>query len=307
MKATRDGFGDQLILSAEHNKTILALSADLGKATKVDKFKELFPERFFEIGIAENNMIGIASGLSENGYKVFLASFASFLTGKYDTIRCSIAYSKSPCILVGTHSGLAIGKDGVTQMGLEDISIMRSLPNMIVLNPSTYIETMHMVKYLCDTELEVPYYLRLGRQPIKEVFNNNYVFEFGKASIIKKGSKGVIFSTGCVLSDVLEATIDMDVSVINVHTLKPIDHNLIKIFINNFNRVFTVEDHSIIGGLGSAVAEIMAENGSHSKLTRIGLNDIFPESGNPSDLYEKYGLSSNKIHTKIKEVLNADK
>ena len=136
MKATRDGFGEQLVESGKHNPDIIGLSADLGGATKIAKFGEAYPDRLFEMGIAENNMIGVASGMSEYGYKVFLASFASFLTGKYDTIRCSIAYSNVPCVIVGTHSGMAIGKDGVTQMGLEDISIMRSLPNMKVLVPS---------------------------------------------------------------------------------------------------------------------------------------------------------------------------
>ena len=141
MKATRDAFGEQLIESGKTNPNIVGVNADLGKATKLGKFGEVYPDRFYEVGIAENNMVGVASGLSEYGYKVFLASFASFLTGKYDTIRCSIAYSNSPCIIVGTHGGLAIGKDGVTQMGLEDLSLMRSLPGMVVLNPSTYNQT----------------------------------------------------------------------------------------------------------------------------------------------------------------------
>ena len=299
LKATRDAFGDQLAKSGKDNENIIALSADLGKATKIDKFGKLFPDRFFEIGIAENNMIGIASGMAENGFKVFLASFSSFLTGKYDTIRCSLAYSKSPAILVGTHSGLAIGKDGVTQMGLEDISLMRSLPNMIVLNPATYIETIKMVEYLCDTELDTPHYLRLGRQPVEEIFDDNYKFKFGKGIVIKEGTKGVVFSTGCILGDVVDATKDLDMTVVNIHTLKPIDYELIKDLTSNTDYVFTVEDHSIIGGLGSAVAEIMAENGAKSKLVRIGLNDVFPESGPPDQLYEKYGLSSNKIKEKI--------
>jgi len=304
MKATRDGFGEQLFISSEKNKNILVLSADLGKATKVDKFSKYYPDRFFEIGIAENNMIGIASGLSDNGYKVFLASFSSFLTGKYDTIRCSISYSNSPCILVGTHSGMAIGRDGVTQMGLEDISLMRSLPNMVVLNPSTYIETMKMVEYICDAELKHPHYLRLGRQPALEIFDENYKFEFGNGVVIKEGSDGVIFSTGCVLSDVIEATKNIDINIINIHTIKPIDKEIIIKYTSLYKKVFTIEDHSIIGGLGSSVAEIMAENGIGSILTRIGLNDMFPESGSPSDLYEKYGLSINKIKEKINTILN---
>tara|TARA_R110001592_G_scaffold171881_1_gene410316 strand:- start:3750 stop:4676 length:927 start_codon:yes stop_codon:yes gene_type:complete len=302
MKATRDAFGDQLVESGKTNLDIVGVNADLGKATKLSKFGEAYPDRFYEVGIAENNMIGVASGLSEYGYKVFLASFASFLTGKYDTIRCSIAYSNAPCVIVGTHGGLAIGKDGVTQMGLEDLSLMRSLPGMTVLNPSTYNQTKAIVKWLCDNNLNNPYYLRLGRQPVKEFYAYNTNFELGKG-IVHKESTGpqqnhnVIFSTGCVLPDVLEATKDINITVIDMPTIKPLDREIIKKYAQN--NIFTVEDHSIIGGLGSSVAEVMAEEGIHGKLHRIGVNDVFPESGPPSDLYEKYGLSASKIKEKI--------
>ena len=302
MKATRDGFGDQLVISGKDNPNIIGLNADLGKATKINKFGEAYPDRLFEMGIAENNMIGVASGMSEYGYKVFLASFASFLTGKYDTIRCSIAYSKAPCVIVGTHCGMAIGKDGVTQMGLEDISLMRSLPGMVVLNPSTYNQTKAAVKWLCDNDLKNPYYLRLGRQSVGEFYKENEIFELGKG-IVHKEAEGywqehnVVFSTGCVLQDVLEATKDINITVIDMPTIKPLDKEVIKKYAKN--NIFTVEDHSIIGGLGSSVAEVMAEEGVHGKLHRIGVNDIFPESGAPADLYEKYGLSSNKIKEKI--------
>tara|TARA_R110000824_G_scaffold207562_2_gene393007 strand:- start:1072 stop:1983 length:912 start_codon:yes stop_codon:yes gene_type:complete len=302
MKATRDGFGEQLVLSGEDNDKIVALSADLGKATKIDKFRSAYPERFFEMGIAENNMIGVASGLSEHGYKVFLASFASFLTGKYDTIRCSISYSNAPCIIVGTHGGLAIGRDGVTQMGLEDVSLMRSLPGMTVLNPSSYNQARSIVKYLCDKDLKNPHYLRLGRQPVSEPYEENVVFELGKGVVHKVGSMGVVFSTGCVLQDVLEATKDIDITVIDMPTIKPLDVEIIKKY--SIGNVFTVEDHSIIGGLGSAVAEVIAEKGLEAKLNRIGVDDQFPESGLPSDLYSKYGLSAEKINERIVNVLD---
>jgi len=302
MKATRDAFGEQLVESGKDNPNIVGVNADLGKATKLSKFGEAYPDRFFEVGIAENNMIGIASGLSEYGYKVFLASFASFLTGKYDTIRCSISYSNAPCIIVGTHGGLAIGKDGVTQMGLEDLSLMRSLPGMTVLNPSTYNQTKSVVKWLCDNDLDNPYYLRLGRQPVKELYNENISFELGKGIICKEGSNGVVFSTGCILPDVIEATKDLDVTVIDMPTIKPLDKEIIKHY--SKGNIFTVEDHSIIGGLGSSVAEVMAEEGIQGKLHRIGVNDVFPESGTPSDLYEKYGLSANRIKEKISNELD---
>jgi len=302
MKATRDAFGEQLKVSAENNDQILGLNADLGGATKISAFGKEYPERFLEMGIAENNMIGIASGLSEYGFKVFLASFASFLTGKYDAIRCSIAYSNAPCILVGTHSGLAIGKDGVTQMGLEDISLMRTLPGMTVLNPSTYNQTKSLVKFLCESEITNPYYLRLGRQPVAELYTENDSFEIGRGVLHRTGSLGVVFSSGCVLGDVLDATEGLDLSVIDFHTIKPLDREMIIKY--SANHVFTVEDHTIIGGLGSAVAEVIAEEGLSVKLHRIGLNDTFPESGEPSDLYEKYGLSSDKIKERINSVIN---
>jgi len=297
MKATRDGFGEQLAISGKDNKRIIGLSADLGKATRISHFAKIAPDRFFELGIAENNMIGIASGMAENDYKVFMASFASFLTGKYDTIRCSISYPNVPCVIVGTHSGMAIGRDGVTQMGLEDISIMRSLPNMVVLNPSTYNQTRAIVKYLCENDLSQPHYLRLGRQPVSEVYPEDIIYSPGDYTILRKGSKGTVLSTGCVLDSVLEATEGLDLTVIDLPTVKPIDKDLIKSFSGDV--VITVEDHSIIGGLGSAAAEVIAESRNSPRLIRIGLNDVFPESGAPADLYEKYGLSSNKIKERI--------
>ena len=196
MRATREAFGEHLPVMGEHYDNIVALDADLGKATKIASFREAHPDRFFQIGIAEANMIGVASGISEYGYKVFLASFGSFLTGRYDQIRCSLAYSNRPVVLVGTHVGMAIGKDGVTQMGLEDVSIMRALPNMKVLNPATFSEAKKVIEFLAETELDSPYYLRLGRQPVEDI---DIPFELGKGQIIKEGDDITLLSTGCLL------------------------------------------------------------------------------------------------------------
>lgn len=305
MISTREGFGNQLVRSAKINDKILVLSADLAKATKTDKFAKEYPDRFFEIGIAESNMIGIGSGLSEYGYKVVMTSFASFLTGKYDVVRVSLAYSKAPVILVGTHAGLAIGKDGVTQMGLEDISIMRSLPNMKVMQPATPIETEKMVEYLLNTDLDGPVYLRLGRQPVLEIFDENYEFIPEKGVVCKEGTELAIFVTGCLLDEVLKAVNNSkkNCAVINIHTIKPIDKELVLKFSKQCGKVMTIEDHSIIGGLGSSVSEILSEE-NPTLLKRIGLNDIFPESGDPLELWEKYGLSSEKIKKSILEFLN---
>jgi transketolase len=305
MRAVREAFQDRLPVVGKENNRIVALDADLGKATKIASFKESIPERFFQIGIAEANMIGIASGMSEYGYKVFMASFGSFLTGRYDIIRCSIAYPNRPVVLVGTHVGMAIGKDGVTQMGLEDVSLMRALPNMKVLNPATYSEAVRMIDYLSETELDSPYYLRLGRQPVEDILVDNE-FEFGKASIVKEGGHITLFSTGCILSDVMEAARkleserDTSVRVVNVPTIKPIDRDMIVKCASETDYLFSVEDHSIVGGLGSAISEVLTET-KPQKLVRLGLDDVFPESAAPNDLYEKYGLSSNQI---VKRVLN---
>ena len=301
MRATREAFGEHLPVMGEKHENIVALDADLGKATKIASFGEAHPDRFFQMGIAEANMIGVASGISEYDYKVFLASFGSFLTGRYDQIRCSIAYSNRPVVLVGTHVGMAIGKDGVTQMGLEDVSIMRALPNMKVLNPATFSEAKKVIEYLCETDLDSPYYLRLGRQPVEDI---EIPFEFGKGQIVLEGNDITLLSTGCILGDVLksariiEEKTSKSVRVVNITTLKPIDEDIVVGSAKHTDHLFTIEDHSIIGGLGSAVSEVLSEK-HPTKITRIGLNDVFPESAPPADLYEKYGLSSNKIAERV--------
>jgi len=301
MRATREAFGEHLPVMGEKHNNIVALDADLGKATKIASFRDSHPDRFFQIGIAEANMIGVASGISEYGYKVFLASFGSFLTGRYDQIRCSLAYSNRPVVLVGTHVGMAIGKDGVTQMGLEDVSIMRALPNMKVLNPATFSEAKKVIEFLAETELDSPYYLRLGRQPVKDI---DIPFEIGKGQIIKEGDDITLLSTGCILSDVMDSAsiiedmTQMSVRVVSFTSLKPIDRDLIVKCAQETKRLFTIEDHSIIGGLGSIVSDVLSEE-YPAKVVKIGLNDVFPESAPPADLYEKYGLSSNQISKRV--------
>ena len=301
MRATREAFGEHLPVMGEKHDNIVALDAELGNATKIASFKESHPDRFFQMGIAEANMIGVASGISEYGYKVFLASFGSFLTGRYDQIRCSLAYSNRPVVLVGTHVGMAIGKDGVTQMGLEDVSIMRALPNMVVLNPASFSEAIKVIEYLCETDLQSPHYLRLGRQPVEDI---EMPFEIGKGQIVNDGSSITIFSTGCILSDVIEASniIEKNTShsirVVNMPTLKSIDEEIIIDSAKQTKYLFTVEDHSVVGGLGTAVSEVLTDK-HPARVTRIGLNDIFPESAPPTDLYEKYGLSANKIAERV--------
>ena len=275
MRATREAFGNHLPIMGNNYDDIVALDADLGKATKIASFGQSHPDRFLQMGIAEANMIGVASGLSEYGYKVFLASFGSFLTGRYDQIRCSLAYSNRPVVMVGTHVGMAIGKDGVTQMGLEDVSIMRALPNMKILNPASYSEAIKVIEYLCETDLQSPHYLRLGRQPVEDI---EIPFEFGKGQIVTDGEDITIFSTGCILSEVLKAAEEIEkeyysVRVVNVPTLKPIDEDIILKCAEETEMLFTVEDHSIVGGLGSAVSEVLSTNGCAKKLY-LGLVNV---------------------------------
>ena len=310
MRATREAFGEHLPVMGEKHNNIVALDADLGKATKIASFGQAHPNRFFQMGIAEANMIGVASGLSEYDYKVFLASFGSFLTGRYDMIRCSLAYPNRPVVLVGTHVGMAIGKDGVTQMGLEDVSIMRALPNMVVLNPASYSEAIKVIEYLCDTELESPHYLRLGRQPVEDI---EMPFEFGKGQIVKDEENEyvdcTIISTGCILGDVLQAAKLIEknsprlIRVINIPTLKPIDEEIILHAAEWSKMLVTVEDHTVVGGLGSAVADVLSEQDNMPQLYKIGLQDEFPESAPPNDLYDKYGLSSGEIARQVLDAL----
>lgn len=304
MLATRDAFGDELLKSSQKNDKIIVLSADLSKPTRTEKFAKEFPNRFFEIGIAESNMIGIGSGLSEYGFKVVMTSFATFLTGKYDVIRVSLAYSNAPVILVGTHGGLGIGQDGVTQMGLEDISLMRSLPNMRVMQPATAIEAEKMVEYLLTSEQTNPVYLRLGRQPVPEVFDENYQFIPNKGVVYREGNDLAIFVSGSLLDEVSNAVNDSgkDCAIINIHTIKPLDKEILLKYAKQCGKVMTIEDHSIIGGLGSAVSEVLSEE-CPTLQKRIGLNDIFPESGSPTDLWEKYGISKNAITKSILDFL----
>ena len=298
-KATRDGFGEELANIGKEKNNLIVLSADLSKATKTTFFAKKFPERFFECGIAECNAIGIASGLSENGFYPVFSSFASFLTGKYDVIRVSLAYSNADSLLVGTHAGMAIGKDGVTQMGLEDVSLMRALPNMKVYQPATANQAKQMLREIVG--MSGPSYIRIGRQPVPELFDESEKIQLGKIQVISEAKEPdiCIVTSGCVLHDVMEASKKLEAqgkscTVLNVHTIKPLDHATLARHAAKSKKVVTVEDHSIVGGLGSAVCESLCES-APKKVQRIGLNDVFPESAPPADLYAKYGLDADGI------------
>ena len=305
-KATRVSFGEALAELGEKYKNIVVLDADLAKSTKADLFEKKFPERFFPMGVAEANMIGVAAGLALTGFIPFICSFAVFVTGRYDTIRMSVAYNLANVKIVGTHAGIGIGEDGNSQMGLEDISLMRSLPNFVVIQPADDIETKKAVEFA--VEYKGPLYLRLTRQNVEKINPDNYKFDFGKGVILKEGKDIAIFATGALVYNALKAAEELEkenisVKVINIHTIKPIDKELIIETAKNIRKIITAEDHNIIGGLGSAVAEVLAENGIPAKLKRIGLNDIFGESGSTSDLYKKYGFDINGLKNSVKNFI----
>lgn len=308
MKASRASFGEALVTLGGEFPQVVALDADLSKSTKSEAFGKKYPDRFFQMGIQEANMIGAAAGLALTGKIPFLCSFACFLTGRFDIIRVSVGYSNANVRLVGTHSGIGIGEDGYSQMGLEDIACMRTLPNMAVLQPADDIETKAMMRHLIDHE--GPAYLRLTRQDLPAVNKDGYKFQFGRMVELRPGKEAVIFATGGLVGSAMQASQElekegMSVAVVNVHTIKPLDVEMITKWCGRVKHVFTAEDHNIIGGLGGAVAEVMASLGTTSKLTRIGVHDTYGESGSPEGLYIKHGLDGHGVARTVKSTLKS--
>ncbi len=304
-KSTRLAFGETIAQLGELYPQIVVLDADLSKSTMSNLFAKKFPDRFFEMGIQEANMIGISAGLALSGKVSYACSFACFITGRYDTIRVSVAYNKANVRIIGTHAGIGIGEDGTTQMGLEDISLMRSLPNFSVCQPCDEIETRELIKY--SVTHNGPMYIRLTRQNLDDIFDDNYKFEFGKGVQLSDGNDAVIFATGSLVSEALKASKilkqkGINLRVINIHTIKPIDKEIIIKSARECGLIFTAEDHNIIGGLGSAVAEVLSEN-YPAKIIRIGLPDVFGESGTPEALYKKYGFDAESLAVKIESSL----
>lgn len=303
-KGTRDSFGEALkALGAEFPK-IVALDADLSVSTKSATFGKAFPDRFFQMGIAEANMIGTAAGLAFTGYIPFACSFGAFLTGRYDTIRVSVGYSKANVKLVGTHAGLGIGDDGYTQMGLEDLNVMRGLPGVTILQPCDHVTTLAAVRWAA-THVG-PVYLRLTRQKLAPVHANESVFQIGRGIIVKEGGdKVALVASGATVQEIQAAASQLSALnpwVIDMPTIKPIDRALLKSLGKSVKYVVTVEDHNVIGGLGTAVSEVLSEEGATAKLIRMGLQDTYGESGDPKELYEKYGFSANAVVKKVKQL-----
>ncbi|MCC6277668.1 MAG: transketolase family protein [Oligoflexia bacterium] len=305
-KATRASFGEALVELGNEFKNLVVLDADLSKSTKSEGFAKKYPDRFFQMGISEMNMIGVAAGLSFTGKVPFLCSFGCFLTGRFDTIRVSVGYSQANVRLVGTHAGIGIGEDGYSQMALEDIACLRTLPGMAVLQPADDVETKQMMRYLMTHQ--GPVYLRLTRQNLDAVSPKNYKFQFGKGVELKSGTDSVIFATGGLVGNSLKAAEalakeGLSVGVVNIHSIKPLDEDLVLNWAKRVKHVFTAEDHNVVGGLGGAVAEAIATRGLATRLTRIGVQDTYGESGSPEALYEKHGLDTFGVARTVKSVL----
>lgn len=305
--ATREAYGKALAVLANTNENVVVLDADLSKSTKTADFKAVAPERFFNMGIAEGNMMGVAAGLSTCGKVPFVSTFAMFAAGRaFEQIRNSICYPKLNVKVCATHAGLTVGEDGASHQAIEDISLMRSVPNMVVINPADDIETEAAIKAVA--EMEGPCYVRLGRMAVSRVNDEtNYNFVIGKGITLAEGNDVAIIATGIMVEAALEAKEELakegiNAMVINIHTIKPIDEELIIKAAKETGVIVTAEEHSIIGGLGSAVAEVVSEN-CPVPVLRVGVKDTFGESGKPNELLEKYGLTSNNIVNKVKEVI----
>ena len=295
--AQRSYYGKALAELAER-KDIVVLDADLAGSTKTSDFKKVAPERFFQIGIAEQNMIGVASGLAASGKTVFASTFAVFASGRcWEQIRLAVAYPKLNVKVVATHCGISVGEDGASHQALEDIAIMRSIPNMIVISPADAYEAYAATKVIAD--YNGPCYMRMGRSDFPTILPENVEFKIGKATVLKEGKDITLIGTGQMVMYCLEAADalakeGMNAEVINMSTIKPLDSDCILKSIKKTRCIVTAEEHSIIGGLGSAVAECISET-DPVPLIRIGTKDTFGESGNPDDLMKKYGLTSKDI------------
>ena len=303
--ATRDSYGNALAeLGTEHDNVVV-LDADLAAATKTGVFKKAHPDRFIDCGIAESNMIGVAAGLATTGKVPFASSFAMFAAGRaFEQIRNSIGYPKLNVKIGATHAGISVGEDGATHQCNEDIALMRTIPGMVVINPSDDVEARAAVK--AAYKHEGPVYLRFGRLAVPVINDReDYKFELGKGVVLREGKDITLIATGLPVAETLEAAEKLaadgiDAKVINIHTIKPLDEELIVEAAKETGKVVTIEEHSVIGGLGSAVCDVLSEK-APTKVLKIGINDTYGESGPAVELVKKYGLDAESIYKKIKE------
>lgn len=305
-RATRESYGMALAELGE-KYDIVVMDADLSKSTKTDTFKKKFPERFINTGIAEGNMLSTAAGIASTGKTVFASSFAMFAAGRaFEQIRNSVAYPHLNVKIGATHAGISVGEDGATHQCLEDIGIMRTIPGMVIINPADHVEAMAAVE--AAIKHDGPVYLRFGRLAVPQIFDENeYKFELGKGVQLKEGTDATIIATGLMIPYALEAhevlkSEGIDAAVVNIHTIKPIDRDIIDNAARKTGAVVTVEEHNVYGGLGSAVAEVLCET-TPVPMLRIGTQDVFGKSGKPYDLLKEYGLSTENIVAKVKEAI----
>lgn len=301
--ATRESYGNALVELGKKHDNLVVLDADLAAATKTGIFKKAFPERHIDCGIAEANMTGVAAGMSTCGYVPFISTFAMFAAGRsYEQVRNSIGYPHLNVKIGATHAGISVGEDGATHQCNEDMALMRAIPGMVVINPADDVEARAAVA--AAYAYEGPVYLRFGRLAVP-VFNDpdTYQFEIGKGVVLREGTDCTIIATGLCVSESIEAAKmlaeqGIDAQLINIHTVKPIDEELIIAAAKKTGRIFTVEEHSIIGGLGAAVSEVLGEH-YPTKITRIGVRDVFGESGPAKELLHKYELDAGGIANRI--------
>ncbi len=302
-KATRQSYGEKLAELGSKNKEIVVLDADLSNATKTSIFAKKFPERFFNIGIAEQDMMGTAAGLSTFGKIPYVSTFAMFAAGRaYDQIRNGICYPNLNVKICATHSGITVGEDGATHQMLEDISLMRGLPNMTVISTSDDTQTKWAVEEI--SKINSPVYLRLCRLDTPLIYEKNKTFEIGKAEQIGDGTDATVFATGIVVAEALLAKKELEkqginIRVVDIHTIKPIDKDMIVKCAKETNKLISIEDHSIIGGLGSSIAEVLSEE-FPKKLIRMGIKDEFGKSGKATELLKYYGLTAEDIIKQVK-------
>ena len=302
--ATRESYGNALVELGKEHEDVVVLDADLAAATKTGTFKKAFPERHIDCGIAECNMIGVAAGIATTGTVPFARSFAMFAAGRaYEQVRNSVGYPKLNVKIGATHAGISVGEDGATHQCNEDIALMRTIPGMVVINPSDDVEAKAAVK--AAYEHEGPVYLRFGRLAVPVINDNeDYKFELGKAITLREGTDVTIIASGLPVSESLAAAEKLaedgiSAEVINMHTIKPLDEEAVIAAAAKTGKIVTVEEHSIIGGLGSAVCDVVAEK-APAKVMKIGINDVYGESGPAVELIKKYGLDANSIYEKVK-------
>lgn len=303
-KATRESYGEELEKLGKENNKIVVLDADLSSATKTNIFAKSIPERFFDMGIAEQNMMSTAAGMATCDLIPYVSTFAMFAAGRaYDQIRNSICYPKLNVKICATHAGITVGEDGATHQMIEDIALMRTLPNMTVISTSDDTQTKWAVREI--SKINGPVYLRLCRLPSPIIYNNEESFEIGKAVQIGEGEDATVFATGVTVAEALKAkemlkNEGIDIRVLDIHTIKPIDKEMIIKCARETKKLISIEDHNIIGGLGGAISEVLTEN-QPKKLIRLGINDTFGKSGKAQELMAYFGITAENIINAVKD------